>query len=382
VPFRLLHLADLHLERSFAAMGCQGDLARRRRQGLRDALRRAGDVARERGCIAVTIGGDLFEHDRAGADTAHFLVETFASWAPMRVLIAAGNHDPLLPGSIYLRTVWPGNVHLFRSSALEPVELAPGLTVWGLGHMEPAWQGDPLDGAAAPAEGTHLALFHGAEISSRPEGKSIHGPFRAERIREAGFAALLCGHYHRRRLDTATGLCYPGSPEPLTFDESEPRGPVLVEVGDSGAVSFEGLSLNRWHAAVIPCDLDGVSGITAAVDRIAAAVLAGTAGCNLDCTTLRVDVTGEVRSTLGLDSYDAENAVRESTGVAALRIRDLTVPAADLDVIAKDASARGAFVRATQAALGATTDAGERAVLEDALRYGLQALSGSQVGLR
>ena len=48
---------------------------------------------------AITIGGDLYEHDRAGADTATFLLDTFRSWAPIEVLLAPGNHDALLSGS-------------------------------------------------------------------------------------------------------------------------------------------------------------------------------------------------------------------------------------------------------------------------------------------
>src|SRR5487761_1398989 len=136
---RLLHVADLHLDRAFAGMGCQGDLAIRRRLGLREALRRAGEKAMAIDCAAVTIGGDLYEHDRAGADTAAFLVETFRSWRPIRVFLAPGNHDPLLPGSIYSRTEWPENVHLFTTTTLEPVSLVDGLTIWGLAHREPAW---------------------------------------------------------------------------------------------------------------------------------------------------------------------------------------------------------------------------------------------------
>src|SRR3984893_6158931 len=107
MTIRLLHLADLHLDRVFASMGCQGELARRRRQGLRDALTSAGRLAMELGCPAVTIGGDLYEHERAGVDTGRFLVDTFASWQPMRVLIAPGNHDALLPGSLYRRVASP-----------------------------------------------------------------------------------------------------------------------------------------------------------------------------------------------------------------------------------------------------------------------------------
>src|SRR5437588_12782486 len=100
MSYRILHLADLHLDRAFASMGCHGELARRRRRGLRDALRRAGELAQQHDCGAVTIGGDLYEHERAGFETARFLVETFAAWRPMRVFIAPGNHDPFVPASL------------------------------------------------------------------------------------------------------------------------------------------------------------------------------------------------------------------------------------------------------------------------------------------
>jgi DNA repair exonuclease SbcCD nuclease subunit len=98
MPYRILHLSDLHLDRAFSGSGHQGDLARRRRLDLRDALRRAGAVAEERACDAVTIGGDLYEAERSGPDTGRFLTELFASWAPMRVAIAPGNHDAFMPG--------------------------------------------------------------------------------------------------------------------------------------------------------------------------------------------------------------------------------------------------------------------------------------------
>jgi hypothetical protein len=391
MTYRLLHLADLHLDRPFAQMGCHGELARRRRQGLREALRGAGEAAQEHGCAAVTIAGDLFEHERAGAETARFLVETFAAWAPTRVLLAPGNHDPLVPGSLYLRTRWPANVHLFSGSRLEPFELAEGLTVWGLAHHEPAWTGNPLEGGPGAEagghrgrgrDGVHLALFHGAETGSRPAGKGVHGPFAAAQIRERGYALALCGHYHARRIDLGAGLVYPGSPEPLAFDEDGPRGPVLVEIGSRGEVRCTGLETNRWHAGIIECRLDGVTSVTATVDRISAEVLAATAGLPLERTTLRVDMVGEVPPHLGVDLFDCESAVRDATGVAALRIRDLTAPAADLETLAQELTTRGAFVRVAMEALAAADGVEAAALVGDALRYGLEAFAGGEVGLR
>jgi DNA repair protein SbcD/Mre11 len=379
---RLLHIADLHLDRAFAGMGCQGELAIRRRLGLREALRRAGQTALARDCSALTIGGDLYEHDRAGAATAAFLVETFASWQPMRVLLAPGNHDALLTGSIYSRTEWPENVHLFSTADLRPVPITDGLTVWGLAHLEPAWQGDPLAGDTVGADGgVHLALFHGAELGSRPEGKSIHGPFRAADVRARGFAAALCGHYHRRRVDDVSGLVYPGSPEPLTFDESEPRGPVIVTVAGDGSITHEPLEDNGWHARTAVADVIAARGLADVVDAAAAAATAACAGLDPDRVILRLDLHGEIDPAVPADTFTVETAVRDACGVAGLRVRDLTSPALRVAAITPEGTVRGAFARAVaEAAAGADDE--QRRVLDDALRYGLQALGGAEIGLR
>jgi exonuclease SbcD len=377
----LLHIADLHLDRAFAGMGCQGELAIRRRLGLRDALRRAGRTAQERGCVAITIGGDLYEHDRAGADTATFLVDTFASWAPIEVLVSPGNHDALLAGSIYSRTQWPANVHVFDTVDLQPHQLADGLAIWGLAHLEPAWQGDPLAGPPPTSGGVNLALFHGAELGSRPDGKSIHGPFHAADIAERGFAAALCGHYHRRRVDEGSRLVYPGSPEPLTFDETEPRGPVLVTVMGDGSVSYEPIDDNRWAAGTAAADVSGARSLADVVDAAVAAAGLACAGLDPDRVMLRLDLVGEIDQAVSTDSFTVETSVRDGCGAAGVRVRDLTIPALSAAAAYGDASVRGAFARAVAEA-AAAADEGQRAVLDDALRYGLQALGGAEIGLR
>lgn len=383
MTLRILHLSDLHLDRAFAGMGCHGDLARRRRIGLRDALRRAGEAAMQHECSAVTIGGDLYEHERADLETGRFLAETFASWQPLPVLIAPGNHDCLLPGALYSRVEWPSNVRVFREPTLTPVDLDDGVTVWGLAHLEPAWQGDPLGSAPRDlANGTHLALFHGAEVGSRPEGKSMHGPFRAAAVREAGFAAALTGHYHRRRLDTAQGVLYPGSPEPLSFDESGDRGPVLVTVDSSGRVDFQALALNAWRAESLECDLTGLTSFAAVLEAALEAVRPVVASARRDRTLVRLDLTGGLASAISVDVPTVETTLREATEIALVKVRDRTAAAIDLTAILAEPTVRGAFARTATAALERARDHDEGAVLADALRYGLEALAGVEVGLR
>jgi DNA repair protein SbcD/Mre11 len=384
VPFRILHLADLHLDRAFAGMGCQGDLARRRRLGLREALRRAGQAALSHSCDAVTIGGDLYEHERADLETGRFLTETFAAWQPMQVLVAPGNHDPLLPDSLYARGDWPENVHIFASTSLEPVALADGLTLWGLAHLDPAWRGDPLDHPPVGGDGgVHLALFHGAEMGDRPDGKSAHGPFDAARIAELGFAAALSGHYHRRRVDPANRLLYPGSPEPLSFDEDGERGPVVVTVDERGAVAYEPLALNSWWAATATCDLEGARSFGSVLDRAATTARSAAAAGNPEHGMVRLELHGDLAPEVTLDLPSIEIHVREAAGLSTVQVRDLTDPALDLAAAMADPTARGVFTRQVLASLdAAATDPREHAILADALRYGLQALGGVEVGLR
>ena len=96
---------------------------------------------------------------------------------------------------------------------------------------------------------------------------------------------------------------------------------------------------------------------------------------------IRVDLSGSIDSSVSLDAFTVELAVRERLNLAAVKVRDRTAPYLDLETALVEESTRGAFVRAATAA-AADADADEAQVVEDALRYGLMALSGAEVGLR
>src|SRR6202022_3938896 len=89
VALRLLHFADLHLDRSFASERLFGVGAQRRREDLRSALQRIVQRAREAQADLITCGGDLFEQDHVTRETASFIVQT---------LETLGHRGPLAPG--------------------------------------------------------------------------------------------------------------------------------------------------------------------------------------------------------------------------------------------------------------------------------------------
>ena len=378
MAYRVLHISDIHLERSFASMGCHGDLARRRREGLRWALRRAGEAAQTAHCDAVTIGGDLYEHDRANADTGAFLSKLFASW-DMPVFIAPGNHDPHMRGSLYASVEWPSNVHIFSTPEFESVDVADGFTLWGLGHDQHTWDGDPLEMRRIERPGRHIALFHGSDLGFLPEGKSPHAPFHSTSIKKRGFAVALCGHYHSQRCDPKLGLVYPGTPEPLAFDETGARGPVVVDVTDDGVVEMTPLNLNLWNAVTAECDLSEISTSADATDLVIDAAKAATAGLDPTLTLLRVNLGGETSFSTTLDTKTVEDQIRDAWSVASVQVFDKTEIALNAKSISKESSVRGEFARLMLEEI-ATSD--DPQTTEDALRYGLEALSGTEVKLR
>jgi hypothetical protein len=155
---------------------------------------------------------------------------------------------------------------------------------------------------------------------------------------------------------------------------------VVVEIADRGDVRFVAHDTNRWSVFTVQCDTDECGTVEAVIDEVTMHC-ASTGYGDSERTMIRVDISGAIDSSVSLDTFTVELAVRERLNLAAVKVRDRTAPYIDLETALLEESTRGAFVRAaTSAAEDADPDEAE--VLEDALRYGLMALSGVEVGLR
>jgi DNA repair exonuclease SbcCD nuclease subunit len=332
---RLLLLADLHLDAPFVWAG--RDVASRRRLELRRAFTRYLELAERVDADALLIAGDLFEHDRLTPDTASFLLGALHR-TDRPVFIAPGNHDWYGPDSLYARGDLPRHVHVFAGSALEPVELEDGITLWGAAHRAPAnTDGFLSNGFRVDRGGVHLALFHGSESSGgwwEVEGKAPHAPFEAGDIEAAGLHHACCGHYHVPK-DERT-FTYPGNPEVLSFGEQGERGAVELRVLPDGAVekSWHRIGAASFHDLTV--DVGGSGCMQDVLDRVSAST-AGLAGY------ARVTLAGEVEPTLELD---LDLLAREKQGLEAMVVRGSGVRVAYcLERIALEQTVRGQFVR-------------------------------------
>jgi DNA repair exonuclease SbcCD nuclease subunit len=361
---RLLHLADVHLDRPFA--GLAPEAARARRRDVQTTFERCIAMASERDCDAITIGGDLWEDEHVTANTCRSLASTLEGFGNP-VLVIAGNHDRLLPGGHWERTPWPSNVHLFRGSEVTARELADDVLVWGI-----SWQGGPLSANfladfRAPEGRINLLLLHGSERQKSAFQQGGHCPFAADAIATAGFDYCLAGHYHRA---SETGrVVYPGSPEPLGWGETGAHGVAIVEI-DGGQVSVETVATNTLRYLERQIDCEGCASSTDVLDRVRSAL----DDESPDRVCLSLELTGELEPECHLDREELLDHVGED--YAALRIAISTTFGYDFDELAAEQTVRGHFVRRISHRIETASNPEEKRRGVDARLAGLRALDG------
>lgn len=337
---RILLISDVHLDSPFA--WAKPEIARKRRQALRDSLSRAAQLAIDQQVDLICCGGDLFEHDRVSPDTGQFLRAIFERVHPIPVFIAPGNHDWLGPESLYRHVCWSPNVHVFEQRQLEPVTITDGLTLWGGAHRAPAGTPNFLKGFAVDRGGIHVALFHGSEQGSvymEEPDKAPHAPFRATEIEASGLHFALLGHYHSPR--DAERFTYPGNPEPLTFGETGKRGVVIVSVANDGRVMIDRHLVAVTDVFDLGIDVTGCTNKQDIRDRTAGA-LENHRGY------ARLTLSGELAPDIDIQAVDFEDVAPSLDSAPLIRFGSVTV-AYDLALIGRELTVRGQFVRDVEA---------------------------------
>lgn len=365
----LLHLSNLHLDAPFPAHCTE------RRADLRAALGRILALARERQVDAVTIAGNLYEQDYALPDTAAFLAQQFERLVPIRVFIAPGEHDPYTNDSLYALTYWPENVTIFSQGQLTPVELTPGITLWGAA-CPPARGSETLKGFHCDRESVNLLLLHAADADQPAPGVESVFIVNASTIRAAGFDFALLGHHHAARLwpeDTPCCL-YPGSPEPLGPEAEDVRHTVaLVTVQEVGC-AVEQIPINQWRHHAVQVNVTDCSSVAEAAARVQSAIAVALGAVTDSQLVCEVTLTGAPDAPLEAAAVLAQ----VETPAHLYGQARFTFPY-DLERLAQEQTVRGLLVRRFQSNLSCIKDEAERQRRLRALAVALQALEGKSV---
>src|SRR5262245_26046692 len=388
---RLLQVSDLHLGRPFGWL--PAERRQKRRDDQREALKRSIQEAIERGVHAIVIPGDLFDQEGVDADTLAFTVDVFHLPGCPPTFIVPGNHDPCSPKSLFWNPrllkargrEWPDHVQVFTDPRWTARRLVDGVRVWGRCDA-PRTEGEDRPLAAErltdlpPLEpkAVEIGVFHGSREGHLPPGQKTVAPFSDDEVTHSPFTYLAVGHYHAAsRLTASEGpvagvrLAYAGSGVALDATEVGTHGAleVRIEYGHRQPfVEVEPIPLDSRQVIDVSVDVSGCSSAERVDRRITRALDEASAG-ERDIVTVRL--TGRLPRDVRYE------AARELTSrVFFLRIdRRGLRPDYPLETLRSHAptTTDERFARALLERLEASTDAQERARLERALYYGLDA---------
>ncbi len=230
---RFLHTADWQMGMKAARFGEAGKRVREERLA---AGRRVIEAARQRGVDFILVAGDLFEDNAVDRTLVQQGADILAS-ASCTVFVLPGNHDPLVPGSVWEHRCWKrsSNVVILKENA--PLA-APGCTLFPCPLREKQSGENPADWIRAEPDGFPLiGVAHGS-VEGAPIGEWDH-PIPRNAPARSGLDYLALGHWHSLgTFEDASGasrMAYSGTHEPTSFGERNSGNALLVEIASPGA---------------------------------------------------------------------------------------------------------------------------------------------------
>jgi DNA repair exonuclease SbcCD nuclease subunit len=201
-PRRILHSSDLHLL-SFNGPPCKGLEA-----VVNAGLKNQAEI--------LIIAGDLFDRNRIADDLLGFVREQINRLS-IPVIILPGNHDCLIPNSVYNRNDWQEcrNVHIFRDGRGEILELPDlNMSIWGKPIDSEIDNVLPLKNMPQPEDNGswNIVVAHGFFVRSLPRVPNSYSFTEAE-IQGTKWDYMALGHVPLFRMVCNNPIaCYSGAP--------------------------------------------------------------------------------------------------------------------------------------------------------------------------
>ncbi len=283
---RFLATADWQL--GMAAHFLDADARPRYLRARFDAVRRIGQVARQRGAAFVLVCGDVFESNQLDRSVVPRAFEALKEFT-VPVLLLPGNHDPLDAASVYEDPAFvarmPDQVRVLREPGV--VRVAPGVEVvaapWFSKRPGRDLVAEVLAGLdPAPVGTARILAAHGAVASLSPDAADPALVDDAALIRAMDTGVIdvaVLGDRHSTTQVRAGDprLWYPGTPEVTRRTEVDPGNVLLIDVpaptgagpaGPRGAVHVDTVPVGRWRFRVFEQTLESADDVAELARRL------------------------------------------------------------------------------------------------------------------
>jgi hypothetical protein len=230
---RFLHTADWQIGMKAVGFGSAGERIREERFC---AAGRVIEAARANAADFILVAGDLFEDNaisRVLIQKVADILEGFGS----PVYIIPGNHDPLVPGSVWEHPAWKScrNVRVLREAS--PAKI-PGGLLYPCPALEKHSGRNPVGWIPCDSgDAIRIGMAHGTVEGIQQDEPDYPIPRDAPSRLRLDYLAL--GHLHSiatyPAADGAIRMAYPGTHETTRYGERDSGNVLIVEIERAGA---------------------------------------------------------------------------------------------------------------------------------------------------
>lgn len=364
---KILHCADIHIG---AAESFLGVLRENRRYETLITFERIIDIAKEENVELIAIAGDLFDSNNIEQRFIDAVMNKIREAAPIKVVFAAGNHDPLNAQSPFLKEELPQNLYVLGTKDEEITFEELKLKVYGRSFESAFLKGEEAFSLPTNNDYINLLVQHG-ELKS--DLNSEYNAITPKFVKNSGMDYIALGHVHKRsdigKIDN-TYFAYCGCPEGQGFDELQEKGVYIGQIG-KGKCDLQFVSVSKRQHILEKIDISEISGAVEISAEIINA-LKEKYGEDYSQNLYKIELIGSVSEDNEINTEEILSRI--SNELYFVKIKNKTEIKIDLEALKNEASLRGIFVKKM---LERTENApeDEKELYRKALKLGLRAFN-------
>ncbi len=232
---RFIHTGDWQIGMKAAHVGGAGEVVRKSRL---QTLSRILELATEKRIDFILVSGDSFEDNGVDRILVQKVIDIIRI-SSIPIYIIPGNHDPLVPGSVWDYPSWrqADNLHILTKA--EPLSI-PGGTLFPCPLFEKHSRKDPTAWIrGVDGDGIRVGLAHGT-VEGIPQDEPDY-PIAQNAAEQGDLDYLAIGHWHSTVFyeDSSAHIrmAYSGTHETTKFGERDSGNILLVEIAEKGSPS-------------------------------------------------------------------------------------------------------------------------------------------------
>ena len=365
---KILHCADLHIG---AAASFLGERAESRRFEALLTFERIVSLARQNDVKIILIAGDLLNSNSIEGSFCDRIFDAIASIPEIKVVFAAGNHDPLSSDSPFLKYKIPENLYVLATNDDCKTFDDLGVRVYGRSFSEVYLKGESIFTLIPPQDNyINIMCQHG---DLRGDATSNYNAISADFAEKSGMDYIALGHVHKASevIKLGESYCaYCGCPEGQGFDELGEKGVYIGEIG-KGVCDLTFVPCAKRMHLLESVDISGCDSTVSATEKIIS-VIREKYPDNYPENLYKIVLTGNVSADADISTTEIASRLGELVYFA--KVRDKSEAIIDFELLSREKSLKGIFVKNMLSAIE-NADEKEKEKYKAALTLGLKAFS-------